>query len=97
MSLVVEVPVPLSNAMVFAPSFSITISSSNEGILPTYECPICEKLFKVDRPQDAPFRPFCSERCKLVDLGRWLDGTYRVSEPLKPEDFEELTEEDPLG
>jgi endogenous inhibitor of DNA gyrase (YacG/DUF329 family) len=80
-----------------APFFSITISGGNEGVVPTYECPICEKVFKVDRPEDAPFRPFCSERCKLVDLGRWLDGTYRVSEPLKPEDLEELTEEDPQG
>jgi endogenous inhibitor of DNA gyrase (YacG/DUF329 family) len=26
----------------------------------------------------------------MVDLGRWLDGTYKVREPVKPEDFEEL-------
>ena len=25
-----------------------------------------------------PHRPFCSERCRLIDLGRWLDGDYRV-------------------
>jgi uncharacterized protein len=35
-------------------------------------CPICGK------PALAQFRPFCSARCRLVDLGRWLDGSYRV-------------------
>jgi endogenous inhibitor of DNA gyrase (YacG/DUF329 family) len=30
-----------------------------------------------------PYRPFCSERCKLADLGSWLNGDYRlpVAEP----------------
>jgi endogenous inhibitor of DNA gyrase (YacG/DUF329 family) len=28
---------------------------------------------------DPAWRPFCSERCKLVDLGRWLSGDYRVA------------------
>jgi uncharacterized protein len=36
-------------------------------------CPICGK------PANAKHRPFCSKRCALVDLGRWLDGDYRVS------------------
>ncbi len=35
-------------------------------------CPICGK------PAVERFRPFCSARCRLVDLGRWLDGNYRV-------------------
>jgi len=41
---------------------------------PPGHCPVCGK------PADArqPFRPFCCERCKLVDLGRWLKGDYRV-------------------
>ena len=30
------------------------------------------------RWEDNPFRPFCSERCKLIDLGRWLGEQYRV-------------------
>ena len=46
-------------------------------------CPICSK--PVQEPsgeQISPF-PFCSERCKLIDLGRWLDGakTYRLHVP----------------
>jgi uncharacterized protein len=36
-------------------------------------CVICR-----ERPAVPALRPFCSERCKMVDLGRWLTGTYRV-------------------
>ena len=56
--------------------------------MPTFECPTCRSLFGVDKIGDAPFRPFCSKRCKLVDLGRWLDGTYQISEPVSAEDLE---------
>ena len=31
------------------------------------------------RPIDPEWRPFCSERCKMADLGRWLSGDYRVA------------------
>jgi uncharacterized protein len=31
------------------------------------------------RPIDPAFRPFCSERCKLIDLARWADGLYSVA------------------
>jgi endogenous inhibitor of DNA gyrase (YacG/DUF329 family) len=47
-----------------------------------FVCPSCSKKFSVERKEQAAFRPFCSKRCKLVDLGRWLDGTYNISEPL---------------
>jgi len=44
-----------------------------------FKCPICgspvEEL-SLDT-QGSPF-PFCGERCKLVDLGRWLDGKYQI-------------------
>ncbi len=38
-------------------------------------CPICksETVYAGN-----PFRPFCSERCKLIDLDNWLEGRYRV-------------------
>jgi hypothetical protein len=43
-------------------------------------CPICKKLVTQaddpDRPN--PHYPFCSDRCKLIDLGRWLGGKYQV-------------------
>ncbi len=42
-------------------------------------CPSCNKQVEW---QDNPFRPFCSERCKLIDLGKWVNEEYRV--PGKP-------------
>jgi len=59
--------------------------------MPSFECPICGHLLTVARREDAPFRPFCSERCKMIDLGRWFDGTYRTSEPLTPQEIERAT------
>jgi uncharacterized protein len=38
----------------------------------TKPCPICGK------PSVEASRPFCSERCKDVDLNRWLSGTYAI-------------------
>ncbi len=39
-------------------------------------CPTCGK--KGTWTQDNTFRPFCSERCKLIDLGGWADEKHRV-------------------
>ncbi|WP_309385734.1 DNA gyrase inhibitor YacG [Paludisphaera borealis] len=44
-------------------------------------CPICSKTFEADRNALPPGFPFCSERCKLIDLGRWIDGAYSVPGP----------------
>jgi hypothetical protein len=45
-------------------------------------CVFCRR-----RPVDAAWRPFCSERCKLQDLARWADGSYRVAgDPLSDRD-----------
>lgn len=35
---------------------------------------------------EAPYRPFCSERCKLIDLDHWLSERYRISVPGEEED-----------
>ena len=40
----------------------------------------------------SPF-PFCSERCKLIDLGRWLDGKYQI--PVAADDRDESDEDSP--
>ncbi len=37
---------------------------------PTVTCPTCQR--KVVWSADSPFRPFCSERCRLIDLGAWV-------------------------
>jgi endogenous inhibitor of DNA gyrase (YacG/DUF329 family) len=42
----------------------------------TVKCPICQK--PITWGEDQPFRPFCSERCKLIDLGEWATGTYAI-------------------
>jgi endogenous inhibitor of DNA gyrase (YacG/DUF329 family) len=54
------------------------------------KCPTCghQNDFNAD-----PFGPFCSPRCKLIDLGKWFGEEYRVSEPLRPDhlaDYEQL-------
>ncbi len=37
---------------------------------------------------DGEFGPFCSKRCRLIDLGKWFNGENAISEPLRPEHFE---------
>jgi len=51
-------------------------------------CPICGKSFEIAKLDDLPSFPFCSDRCKLIDLGRWIDGSYAVPEaaPIEPVD-----------
>jgi len=39
------------------------------------KCPTCEKPIQW---QNNPYRPFCSERCKLIDLGAWVNEEYTV-------------------
>jgi endogenous inhibitor of DNA gyrase (YacG/DUF329 family) len=44
-------------------------------------CPICSKSFEVAKLSDLPSFPFCSDRCRLIDLGRWIDGAYAIPGP----------------
>ena len=41
------------------------------------DCPICHKVLEDAAPDFGP-RPFCSTRCKMVDLGNWLNEAYRI-------------------
>ena len=51
-------------------------------------CPICKKEFD---PTQSPALPFCSERCRTIDLGRWLGETYTL--PVVPDpEADELPE-----
>ena len=53
----------------------------------TVPCPTCDAPVAIPGPTEKTGHfPFCSERCKLVDLGKWADGTYKVSRPLTPEE-----------
>jgi endogenous inhibitor of DNA gyrase (YacG/DUF329 family) len=50
-------------------------------------CPTCGMLV---RPMDEDF-PFCSDRCRKIDLGKWATGVYKISSPvLDPEVLEDL-------
>jgi uncharacterized protein len=53
------------------------------------QCPICERAMDGQRPKEWPEWPFCSKRCKTIDLGRWLGESYRLETPPKAEDLEE--------
>jgi len=40
------------------------------------DCPTCKKQVNWDKSN--PFRPFCSKRCKLIDLGEWANETNTI-------------------
>lgn len=48
----------------------------------SYRCPSCKQDFS--EPQD--FLPFCSKRCKLLDLGAWAAGAYKIPGPELPKE-----------
>jgi uncharacterized protein len=48
------------------------------------QCPICKKSVQEPAADTPSAFPFCSDRCKLIDLGRWLDGRYQI--PVEEED-----------
>jgi endogenous inhibitor of DNA gyrase (YacG/DUF329 family) len=51
-----------------------------------FKCPICKKPLPNE---NVPTFPFCSDRCRLVDLGNWLDGKYQVSRSVDPTSHED--------
>jgi uncharacterized protein len=56
------------------------------------KCPTCNKPVEW---QDNPHRPFCSERCKLIDFGRWANEEYRVPTESSPS-AEKQEEREPI-
>lgn len=56
------------------------------------QCPVCDAQVRLE---STPTAPFCSERCRLIDLGRWLDEAYAVPETRRAADDEE--EQPPAG
>lgn len=38
-------------------------------------CPLCQKNVEKEGNK---YHPFCSERCKMIDLGHWAEGAYRI-------------------
>jgi uncharacterized protein len=55
------------------------------------KCPICKK----DVAPDSQYHPFCSERCKIIDLGNWASERYVISTPVHPTESEDDIEIEP--
>jgi uncharacterized protein len=54
-------------------------------------CPICKKVVLVG----AEDFPFCSDRCKLIDLGKWASGKYVITSPVQ--DISDLLQDPGIG
>jgi len=52
----------------------------------TMRCPACHG---PSAWEENPFKPFCSERCRMIDLGNWLGGNYKI-----PGERQDLSDED---
>ena len=55
----------------------------------TVKCPQCHKEASL---VDNPYRPFCSKRCKMIDLGTWADEGYRIPGERAPQDEDDSEE-----
>jgi endogenous inhibitor of DNA gyrase (YacG/DUF329 family) len=54
----------------------------------TLRCPTCKTIVQA---KDEYF-PFCSDRCQMIDLGKWASGAYKISSPiLDPEVLENIS------
>jgi len=56
----------------------------------TVKCPICKKGVALGTPDF----PFCSERCRLIDLGKWANEEYKISTPATPQKLPEEDEDE---
>ena len=58
----------------------------------TVRCPICDKEVAFDDPN----MPFCSDRCRIIDLGNWATEKYVISTPTRQNELDEIEELDRL-
>ncbi len=65
------------------------MNKSNQSKRINIKCAQCEKEFEY---YSSKFRPFCSERCKMIDLGHWMSESYAVPsrENLSDEDISKV-------
>lgn len=56
----------------------------------TVKCPTCSK--QVTWTPESRYRPFCSERCKQIDLGAWAAEKYTIGSDTQDGDSDEATE-----
>lgn len=57
---------------------------------PIVACPQCAAEV-IWNSEISPYRPFCSERCKLIDLGQWASASYRVPVEAQPDQPDEVS------
>ena len=59
-------------------------------------CPVCDHVLPPQLTMNSPEFPFCSSRCKNVDLFRWGEGKYAIVEDLaeRPDILEQILEDD---
>jgi endogenous inhibitor of DNA gyrase (YacG/DUF329 family) len=67
--------------MVEAPMSEHPKKVGNDGTI--FRCPMCKMVLSSTT---SPTFPFCSERCRLLDLSNWVDGKYTLSRPVDPTD-----------
>ena len=53
-------------------------------------CAICQKPLEPQAARESSLYPFCSQRCKMVDLNRWFGGEYAVVSKLDLQDLSEV-------
>jgi uncharacterized protein len=68
---------------------SISMSSSTPSKKNTIACATCGQPTSYF---SEPVGPFCSHRCQMVDLGRWMNEEYAIREPLRAEHFAQYEE-----
>ncbi len=56
-----------------------------------HKCPRCGKMTSF---RDNPYRPFCSYRCKMIDLGAWIKEEYKIPDPIYDPDIYSNTDDD---
>lgn len=53
-------------------------------MIKAHRCPVCDKEFNTVSSTDQSQFPFCSDRCRKVDLFRWWEGRYEIVEDVDP-------------
>ena len=57
----------------------------------TLRCPICKREVNLNNPD----MPFCSDRCRIIDLSNWASEKYVISTPARESEIEELEQPEP--
>lgn len=58
-----------------------------------HSCPVCRRELPVDPEEARRVMPFCSQRCRSIDLLRWSQGRYAIVEQLSEDEVEVLRED----